>query len=86
MRTSFLLSNPRFIDTLALRHGIPLRELDDFRQDVLLSSVRRKDTFDPSRGSISTYAGNFVVRCALDWHKTRRPFPTLVDPHDLESF
>ena len=86
MRTAFLLSNSRFIDTLALRHGIPSRELEDFRQDVLLASIRRKDTFDPSRGSISTYAGNFVIRCALDWHRTHRPFPTLLDPHDLEVF
>ncbi|MDO4856988.1 MAG: sigma factor [Thermoguttaceae bacterium] len=76
-RTEFLIQNPKFINTLAIRSGIPYRELEDFRQETILTSLIRADKFDPHKSKITTYAGTFIKRYAIDYlRKLKRVLPT----------
>ncbi len=40
-RTRFYLEHPNFIKEVGLRYGIPVQELDDFSQRVLMASLER---------------------------------------------
>lgn len=82
-RTKFLLENPKFITGLGVRHGIPYRDLDDFYQDVILTSLLWLDDYDESISTISTYAGKFVIRRIIDFkRKMRRTLKPLSDFED----
>ena len=77
-RTEFLIQNPKFINALAIRSGIPYRELEDFRQEAILTSLIRADKFDPRKSKITTYAGTFIKRRAIDYlRKLKRVLPTV---------
>lgn len=79
-RTEFLIQNPKLITALGIRQGIPYRELDDFRQEVLLASIVWKDKFNPKKAKMSTYAGTFVKFRAVDYlRKLKRVPQTLAD-------
>ncbi len=79
-RTEFLVQNPKLITTLAIKVGMPFRELDDFAQEVILQSLREPDDFDPKKSTICTYAGNFVRMRAVDYMRRLRRVPRqLVD-------
>lgn len=79
-RTEYLVKNPKLIDRLGIRQGIPQRELDDFRQFVYLTSLENLDAYDPQKGSLSTYAGHFVKRRAIDYlRKLKRVPKSLAD-------
>lgn len=81
LRTQFLLDNPGIIDAVALRVGVPSAELEDFRQEALLGSVRRKDEWDPEKASLKTYAIRCVTWDALLYvKKLKNENPDLANP------
>ena len=82
-RTNFLIENPKMIDALAVRNGLPFRELDDFRQEVILQSIMEPDEYNSTLGKLSTYAGNFIRMRALNYLKKMGRRPVLSD--DLSS-
>lgn len=74
-RTEFLITNPRLVTSLAIDVGMPLRELDDFTQEVILQSLQEPDEYDPKKAKLSTYAGNFVKRRAVDYLRRLKRLP-----------
>jgi len=84
-RTKYLIENPGVIIATGHRAGVPAREMDDFRQEVLLKSVRQRDAFDPSKGRMSTYATNFVSKCARQYLKKMSRQRAIVDSELVEK-
>lgn len=83
-RTKYLIENPGVIIATGHRAGVPSREMDDFRQEVLLKSVRQRDAFDPSIASMSTYATGFVCKCARQYLKKLSRQRAVVDSELVE--
>ncbi|MBR0193366.1 MAG: hypothetical protein IJQ31_15000 [Thermoguttaceae bacterium] len=68
-RTKYLIENPALIRAVGVRCGVPFRELDDFGQEVLMSSLIHRDNYDPTKCSIKTYATRYVswrARCYVE--------------------
>lgn len=79
MRTQFLIDNKNLVYYIGRLNGIPRGELADFYQEVLLCSLRCREGYDPSRGKLSTYAGNFARLVAGTYRKrlSRQVLPTI---------
>ena len=74
-RTEYLIKNPKLIDALGIQQGIPYRELQDFRQYVMLTSLENVDSYDSTKAKMSTYAGNFIRCRAVDYLRKLRRVP-----------
>ena len=79
-RTRFLIENPDLIDAIGLQNGVPARDLDDFRQTVLLRSLEYKDDFDPAKpATLKTYSIRFIVWSVKAFLSENEGFPILYD-------
>lgn len=79
MRTQFLMDNRNLVFYIGRLSGIPRSELWDFYQEVLLRSLCCREGFDPRRGKLTTYAGNFARLVALTYLRRlkRQALPTI---------
>lgn len=72
-RTEWLLKNERQVRKIAIFHGVPASELDDFCQELLLQSCRIQCASRKKESSFAAYSVAFVAWYARRYQRHNVP-------------
>ena len=68
-----------FLHSYFRQRGLQDADIDDVVQEALLKIHRARDSYDPSRSKLTTWAATIAQRCNIDRNRKRKPEPGLLE-------